>query len=786
MRKFFVIFAIVGIIVGNVLGGIGTTYYLNEDVAASSNGVGSELRSQIGNGSWVVTPSATKFEFYPYWAGSGTLTEPELGTFLIDEIDKIIYHTNKPVDGSNPDFYFTIYTDVDGNDDQSSWYGYRLNVEPYFSNSLNAPANTWNQWNTDAGNNQLTFFDSHKSLTYGFYGQPDLQDLQSGTINWSTLVAGGVDQDIDYGLETVKGICISTGSGWSDTFNGYIDAIEIRLTNGKVAVLDLEEKPQNVYVDGNYTGSTLGQIVDGHVFGSDAFATVGDGVEKARTSGTVEVAYGVYNVGIIEINKDLTISGVLGFMGIKPVIRPTENTGTAYVSGPTGAGWFQITGGTVNIENFVINGDGKNIKIGVYFMDTSNGGSVVNCDFHNIKHSKYIGMAIANHGSATDVTQNLSVINTTFQNIERIGVWTKFAPAFTNVSGGSYLGKGDGDWIDYGYEASGGGIITVDDVFVRWCTGVAASDGSTSAGILATTYWGAGTQVTITNSIIKENSTGIFVGYDAGDESVVEAHNNHIFDNVDFGIFSTAPIVDAMNNWWGDASGPYHATNAGGVGNDVSDYVLFNPRSGDENHETSLSVDLVSFTATQNGGTVVLDWETGAEVNNQGFIVERKSVTSDWTQIASYMDCEALIGAGNSSEATSYSFTDADVVGGMTYDYRITDVDYAGVTKTHKAVSITLEEVSKETPEKFILNAAYPNPFNPTTTISYGINEIANVNISIYDMNGRLVETLVNEQKEVGYHNIKWNASNVSSGVYIYKINVDGKYTDMKRCVLMK
>ena len=85
--------------------------------------------------------------------------------------------------------------------------------------------------------------------------------------------------------------------------------------------------------------------------------------------------------------------------------------------------------------------------------------------------------------------------------------------------------------------------------------------------------------------------------------------------------------------------------------------------------------------------------------------------------------------------------------------------------------SITTAELAL--PEDFTLSQNYPNPFNPTTVISYQIPTMSNVQCAIYDLQGRLVETLVNTTQEAGYYSIEWNAANVSSGVYFYRISVE-------------
>jgi hypothetical protein len=93
-------------------------------------------------------------------------------------------------------------------------------------------------------------------------------------------------------------------------------------------------------------------------------------------------------------------------------------------------------------------------------------------------------------------------------------------------------------------------------------------------------------------------------------------------------------------------------------------------------------------------------------------------------------------------------------------------------------------------PEKFTLHQNYPNPFNPVTTLRYDLPEDALVNITIYDMMGRVVKTLINDQQTAGYRSLQWNATNdaglpVSAGIYLYMIQA-GDFRQTKKMVLLK
>ena len=94
------------------------------------------------------------------------------------------------------------------------------------------------------------------------------------------------------------------------------------------------------------------------------------------------------------------------------------------------------------------------------------------------------------------------------------------------------------------------------------------------------------------------------------------------------------------------------------------------------------------------------------------------------------------------------------------------------------------------TPEKFVLHQNYPNPFNPTTTIKYELYQSSQVKISVYDMLGRFVKTLVNSTQDPGVKTIQWDATNeqgnrVSAGVYIYKLKA-GDFMETKEMILLK
>ncbi len=97
---------------------------------------------------------------------------------------------------------------------------------------------------------------------------------------------------------------------------------------------------------------------------------------------------------------------------------------------------------------------------------------------------------------------------------------------------------------------------------------------------------------------------------------------------------------------------------------------------------------------------------------------------------------------------------------------------------------VSVEETTAPIPSAFNLLQNYPNPFNAGTTIEYHLPKSATVSLKVYNVIGQLVETLVNQQKEAGFHKATWNASHVGSGLYFYKITT-GEYSEVKKLMLL-
>lgn len=226
-----------------------------------------------------------------------------------------------------------------------------------------------------------------------------------------------------------------------------------------------------------------------------------------------------------------------------------------------------------------------------------------------------------------------------------------------------------------------------------------------------------------------------------------------------------------------------------GTGTDAVDIGRFSIRQGSSSSAANLTLDEI-FTGTSwsgvlpvemslfnsyvNGRDVSLYWRSEKEINNAGFEIQRALTEGQWNKIG-YVQ-----GNGNSSTGNDYSYTDRNLSTG-TYFYRIKQLDINGSFEYFNLRN----EVSIGIPLKYELSQNYPNPFNPATVINYQIPKSGNVKITLYDINGREIRTLVDENKNAGYYSINLNAYELSSGTYFYSMNVNGNVST-KSMILIK
>ncbi len=193
--------------------------------------------------------------------------------------------------------------------------------------------------------------------------------------------------------------------------------------------------------------------------------------------------------------------------------------------------------------------------------------------------------------------------------------------------------------------------------------------------------------------------------------------------------------------------------------------------------DAPLPVLLVYFNSSVAKRSVLLSWATQQEINNRGFEIEREDLNN---ASAGWIKAGFIEGSGTTSETKYYSFSDDKLVSSR-YNYRLKQIDNNGNYEYHYLSS----SVDIGVPGKSELSQNYPNPFNPLTKIDYDIAADDIVNIAVYDVTGKLVKQIVNEFKQAGYYTAEFDASNLASGVYFYKL-ISGNYTHVKRMLVVK
>jgi len=228
------------------------------------------------------------------------------------------------------------------------------------------------------------------------------------------------------------------------------------------------------------------------------------------------------------------------------------------------------------------------------------------------------------------------------------------------------------------------------------------------------------------------------------------------------GVFASVPFGNELQN--GNGASKTFTNYFGG-------YQTISGINPNGTTDTPLPVELTSFSASVIRHSIKLNWQTATEVNNYGFEVERNTplnplsrgdVEGMWEKIG------FVNGNGNSNSPKSYSFVDDNVSAGS-YSYRLKQIDNDGQFEYSKVV-----EVSFMKPTEFSLAQNYPNPFNPATTIQFTLPQAGNVKLTLFNLLGQKIKTLINEYKESGVHTLNFNASELNSGLYIYKLEANG------------
>jgi hypothetical protein len=283
----------------------------------------------------------------------------------------------------------------------------------------------------------------------------------------------------------------------------------------------------------------------------------------------------------------------------------------------------------------------------------------------------------------------------------------------------------------------------------------------------------ASTNIVVTGTSM--NGTGFF---DTGSDVGGPGFANHITASITGGVvvnsitYNSPTQVTLNISTIGVADGYYNITITNPDGQSATGNNLLQI-------DHLLPVELSSFSASIVNSSVKLNWETATEVNNYGFDILRQANISTSLSVTGWEKIGFVNGNGNSNSTKNYSFEDKSVLSGK-YSYKLKQIDNDGKYEYSKTV-----EVDLGIPNKFELSQNYPNPFNPNTTIKFSMPEAGNVKLTIYNILGQEVKTLVNEYKEAGVYTVNFDAENLNSGLYIYKLQVND-FTQTHKMTLIK
>jgi photosystem II stability/assembly factor-like uncharacterized protein len=258
------------------------------------------------------------------------------------------------------------------------------------------------------------------------------------------------------------------------------------------------------------------------------------------------------------------------------------------------------------------------------------------------------------------------------------------------------------------------------------------------------------------------------------------------FDNVRDTTGAFVPTAVATDLYVGRASNLNVADNFKGSIDEIRIYnrALSPLEVGQLYAEQPVPIRLATFTATRvSPSQVRLEWTTISEISNYGFEIQKKVTPQAGYQtlINSFVP-----GHGTTNEPHHYSFVDPATTGGECV-YRLKQMDLDGSVRYSDGIRVGLLNSvgEKDIPAVFSLSQNYPNPFNPATNIRFGLPFRSHVTLTLFNTLGQTVQTLVNGEMAAGYHEVRFDGSNLASGVYLYRIQAAG-FVQIRKLMILK
>jgi hypothetical protein len=228
-------------------------------------------------------------------------------------------------------------------------------------------------------------------------------------------------------------------------------------------------------------------------------------------------------------------------------------------------------------------------------------------------------------------------------------------------------------------------------------------------------------------------------------------------------------FIVSGSSWFSDVTVPGNKT-GGNPGFDA-DWGSYSGGLYHSNPLSPLPIQLASFVGSYVENGAKLEWSTISEVNNYGFNVQRQSGNE-------YVNIGFVEGKGVPS---TYEYIDAQA--GTTY--RLEQIDNDGLTTYYGPIMLNPNSVGDNIPAVFALNQNYPNPFNPSTVINYQLATDNYTTLEVYNLIGKEVATLVNGYVTAGSHQVTFDGSHLTSGMYFYKLQ-SGNNVEVRKLTLVK
>jgi hypothetical protein len=710
------------------------------------------------------------------------------------ELYDIRYLTKKDTthDVDAADWYLVMYTDPYDGSPGSSWYGNRINAEPYFSDDLNETAGEWTAWQSLAGvDNRLRFFDSSSGY-FGSYTDGFLEDMAA---------------DAAYAAQPLMLFGVSLGTAWAAGFDGLLDGLEIELVSGEILTLN--------FLSGNAAASAA----------TDAVGPLACGDELTFTF-SLDLSADMPDVFLY--NAVVRASAELSFGTITDLL-PFTDVNNNFFTFDNGDGSYTITGSTVANPSSPISGPGTFDLFSIGFAAAAEGSGAVSFDSLVLRDPENNTIASITDGAsiAIDCTAPAAVTGIAaapghnkidvswnhdggdvdhyevFAGLWHDGAGASAYPEYDDLPGDVIPARpadyaaaaASGEWVSVGVPGSPGFTQNWADHLAR---GVyyyevfavdAAGNASPAAAAndRATNYWLGD----VYGPAGDATPNGLVDPFD------INELGSYFFTTVNIGDAGAAVDVGPTDDW----SRLGIPTTDSRV--DFEDLMVFSMNFGvvaPAKTMPSFSDRVVLAWADYGNGRYGLrlvegDGLKGLRITGPGNVisVEAGQLLDEQSEPTFVRNDGESFHAVAAVMGTNVAFQGAGdlliVEAGAAMDASDLVISARGVDNSELTVS--LEQTSGAlTPRVFSLYPNYPNPFNPMTKISFSLPEAQAVRLSIYSVDGRRVATLMQETRPAGLHEVIWkgqdnNGRQMASGVYFCRIEA-GPYSAVHKMTLTK